>query len=93
MHRNLSSFLAFSVASLLASSSPLMAQSSDPAAVLDAYTAAINAHDIDAALVDGETVTRHSKVTLEGPQQVIENNSRSVVHDGKIAMHTAKRAE
>lgn len=115
---------------------------SDPAAVMDAYTAAINAHDVEAALqyvaddavydrptgqftskdevrtfiegliaqdvhveligartVDGEKVTWHSQVTLKDPQNpggpplVIRNNSESIVRDGKIIFHTAKRAE
>lgn len=114
----------------------------NPAAVMDAYTAAINAHDVEAALqyvaddavyerptgqfqgkdevrtfienliaqdvhvellgertVEGEKVTWMSQVTLKDPQNpdasptVIVNNSESIVRDGKIIFHTARRAE
>ena len=115
-------------------------QPTDPAAVMDAYTAAINAHDVEKALsyvaddavydrsvggfngkeevrgfieglfarnvqveligertVDGERVTWQSRVMIDDPENPgtrleIINNSESIVRDGKIVKHTARRA-
>lgn len=116
-------------------------QPMDPAAVMEAYTAAINNHDVERALafvaddavyhrptgefrgkaqirtfiedlvarnvrvevvgerrVEGERVMWESRVFLNdpnnpnGPQLEIRNASESIVRDGKIVSHTAKRA-
>jgi hypothetical protein len=111
-------------------------QPTDPAAVMDAYTAAINAGDVEGALkfvaedavydrpagqfqgkeqvrgfvegliarqakvellgerqVDGERVSWSSRVTLTNPDQVLMNNSESIVRNGLIVMHSARPAQ
>jgi predicted SnoaL-like aldol condensation-catalyzing enzyme len=132
---------AIAVMTLLAACQSGGSQPTNPAAVMDAYTAAINAHDLEKALsyvaddavydrpagafngkeevrgfiedlfarnvqveligertVDGERVTWKSRVMIDDPENPgvrleIINNSESIVRDGKIVKHTARREQ
>jgi len=139
MHKRLVVLLIVLVASLLAACQSGGSSTADPAAVMDAYTTAINAGDVEAALalvaddavydrpggtyngkeeirgfvqdlvdrhvhvelvgertVNGDTVTWVSHVTIDDPANPgtrldLTNNSESVIQNGLIVHHQARR--
>lgn len=72
MRHRMSSLIVLAAVMTVATSAPALSQSADPAAVMDAYTAAINAHDVEAALaLVAEDAVYHRPVgAFQGREEV-----------------------